>query len=256
MRNYLLILIFISLNSVAFEAEIAKLFAKLPFPGAIVVANLDGTSKYVYNEDRASSKFTVASTFKIPNTLIGLEEKAVSNKLSKFVWSGKKYEVKSWNKNQTLESAFKVSCVWCYQEIARKVGAEKYLAHLSSMKYGNLPKVFAVDEFWLDGSLQLSAYDQVAFLKRLYKREFLLKPSAYITLKEIMLVEKNPQYSIYAKTGWAPYGESPVGWYVGYVESAEQLWFFASNLEITNIKDLKLRKEVVMDTLKIIGAIN
>lgn len=63
--------------------------------------------------------FSPASTFKIPNTLIALNEGVVT-KDSVIVWDKKIREYESWNKDQTLLTAFKSSCVWCYQEFASK----------------------------------------------------------------------------------------------------------------------------------------
>ena len=255
MKKIIFLLYFISVSATASSIDIKSIFSKIPVEGSIVISNIDGTKKYVYNEDRAEERFTVASTFKIINTLIALEENVVSGKLSSFVWNGRQHEVRSWNRDQTLESAFKVSCVWCFQTIAKAIGAEKYTRYLKRVNYGDLPKLFKVDEFWLDGSLKLNSYEQTEFLKKVYKEDPAFSSSAYKTLKEIMLVERSSAYSIYAKTGWSPYGNSPVGWYVGYVETGEEIWFFTTNLKISNMSNLNLRKEVTYKVLKSIGAI-
>lgn len=237
------------------SSAIEKLFLDIPIEGSIVVSNLDGTKVYSYNDARARKPHTVASTFKIANTLIALEDGVVTNKFEVFPWNGVEHEVKSWNRDQTLETAFKVSCVWCYQKIARGVGTEKYIKYLGDYEYGNLPETFKVDEFWLDGSLKLNSYEQISFLKNVYRNEPTFGTRAYKTLKEIMLVDKASTYSIYAKTGWSPYGDDPVGWYIGYVEKGGDVWFFVTNLEIKKMRNLILRKEITYRVLKSINVL-
>jgi beta-lactamase class D len=104
------------------------------------------------------------------NTLIAIEEKIISEKDEVLKWDGHIYEIPDWNHDQTLESAFKVSCVWYFQELARRVGAEKYRSYLRKSAYGELREPFDETSFWLDGSLQISAIEQINFLKKVYLR--------------------------------------------------------------------------------------
>ncbi|MCT7655003.1 hypothetical protein MBH78_10420 [Oceanimonas sp. NS1] len=115
--------------------------------------------------------------------------------------------------------------MWCYQTIAQRVGAEKYKNYIKSINYGSLPKSFDVQRFWLNGTLKVNAFEQVDFLKRLYRQELPFSPHSFNVLKEIMLVEKTADYSLFAKSGWAPSDKSPAGWYVGYIESNKGTWF-------------------------------
>ncbi len=70
-----------------------------------------------------------------------------------------------------------------------------------------------------------------------------------------MIVEKNPRYTISAKTGWAMRIRNQHGWYVGYVETDQKVWFFAANLDIGKKSDATYRKEITMEALKIKGII-
>lgn len=65
-----------------------------------------------------------------------------------------------------------------------------------------------------------------------------------------MIVEENPQFTIRAKTGWAMRVVPQQGWYVGYLETKGQLWFFATNLEIRKKSDEAFRKVITMAALK------
>ena len=245
-----------SMPALAEDPALAELFSQQGVQGTIVMSSLNGGKTFIHNDLRAGQRFSPASTFKIPNTLIALEEKALAGKDAIFKWDGHLHDVATWNHDQTLTSAFQVSCVWCFQELARRVGAEKYQQYLRDLNYGEWREPFVATTFWLDGSLQISALEQVNFLRRVYRRELPLSDPAYETLKHIMLVEEGNTYTLWAKTGWAARVTPPVGWYVGYVETPTDVWVFATNIELRDEKDLERRQKLTRSALQVKGVIN
>lgn len=245
----------VSVPAIAEDQTIAKLFSQEGVVGAIVISSLHNGKTFIHNDPRAKQRFSAASTFKILNTLISLEEKVIYGKDDVLKWDGHIYNFSDWNRDQTLESAFKVSCVWCFQEFARRVGAEKYRNYLRTSVYGELREPFEETTFWLDDSLQISAIEQVAFLKKVHLRTLPFSASSYETLRQIMLVEQTPTFTLWAKTGWAARVKPQVGWYVGYVETPKDVWFFATNIEIRNEKDLPLRQKLTKEALQAKGVI-
>ncbi len=243
--------LFINVYSYAEDPDLAKLFHSRGVEGTIIIDSLDGKKTYVYNEARSEERFSPASTFKILNTLIALEEGAIKNEKEVIKWDGKDRGLDAWNKDQTLETAFPISCVWFYQELARRIGNEKYITHLKKVEYGNQKASPDVTTFWLNGDLKISTKEQIDFLRRLYEEKIPYEKSHIQILKKIMIVEENPQYTIRAKTGT----NSQLAWYVGYVETAKQVWFFAMNIEIKKKGDEAFRKEITMEALKLKGII-
>lgn len=232
------------------DPELAALFADRHAEGTLVMTSLKSGRVFVHDEARAARPVSPASTFKILNTLISVQEGAVSGKDAVFHWDGVVRDFPSWNQDQTLASAFRVSCVWCYQELARKVGPAPYRKTLARIGYGRLPESFDVTTFWLDGSLTVSANTQVDILKKIYQRELPFSDRAYDTLRDIMMAERTPAYALWAKTGWAARMTPQIGWYVGYVEAGEDVWFFALNMDIHGEGDLPLRQQLVLSALK------
>ncbi len=247
--------IFIPAFVSAEDLAISTLFAQKNVDGTVVISSTKSGQTFIHNNVRANRRFSPASTFKVMNTLIAVEEKAITGKDDLFKWNGNIYDLPDWNHDQTLASAFKFSCVWCYQELARRIGAEKYRAYLKQSGYGELQSHFETTLFWLNGSLQISALEQVTFLKKIVQHRLPFSKAAYETLQQIMLVEKTPAYSLWAKTGWATRTKPQVGWYIGYVETPKDIWFFALNMEIRNEKDLPLRQELVRAALQAKGII-
>lgn len=238
------------------EPAIAQRFAQRNIEGTIVISSLHGDQTIVHNDHRAQHRFSTASTFKVFNTLIALEEKAVSGKDDVLKWDGHIYDIPEWNRDQTLETAFKVSCVWCFQELARRVGAGKYRNYIRAATYGQLHEPFEETAFWLDGTLEISAIEQIDFLKKVYSHALPFSPATYQTLRQIMRVEQTPAFSMWAKTGWATRVKPQVGWYVGYVETLNEVWFFATNIVVSDAKNLPLRRQLTLEALQVSGVID
>lgn len=237
------------------DTEISALFTSKGLDGTIVISSLDGRRLYIHNERRAKEAFVPASTFKILNALIALKERAVANENEIIKWDGKEKEYPEWNRDHTLETAFKASCVWCFQELTRRVGGEKYERYLQKLAYGNLHGHLAATTFWLDGALTIDAISQVDFLKKIYRKELPFSPLSYETLRKAMIVEQTPAYTLRAKTGWAERVRPQTGWYVGYVETQNGAWFFATNIEVRSGKDLPYRQQITREALKLKGII-
>lgn len=248
-----LCLIGVTFNVSAEDADLAKLFQERNVIGTIVMSSLDGRTTYIHNQPRAEERFLPASTFKIPNTLIALAEGVIADEKEIIAWDGQDKGWKEWNKDQSLETAFPLSCVWFYQEFAKRIGNERYVQHLQRMHYGNEQTGKEVTTFWLEGDLRISAMEQIDFLKTVYAEELPYTPSHLATLKQLMIVEQTPEYVIRAKTGWASRVTPQIGWYIGYVETKGTAWFFATNLEIAKNGDEKFRQEISMEALRVKG---
>lgn len=242
-------------SNAADDPDLAILFRHAGVEGTMVITSLDGKGTFIYNKARSEKRFTPASTFKIPNTLIALQEGAVKNEKEVIGWDGMDKGFEAWNRDQTLETAFPASCVWFYQELAKRVGSGKYTSWLSKLGYGNGKIGADVTTFWLDGQLKISAREQIDFLSRLYEERLPFKKEHMRLLKKLMIVEENPRYTIRAKTGWAMRINPQQGWHVGYVETGEKVWFFATNMEIRKKGDEKLRQQLTMEALKAKGII-
>jgi beta-lactamase class D len=98
-----------------------------------------------------------------------------------------------------------------------------------------------------------SAEQHVTFLRQVVERGLPLSTHAYDTLRSVMLTDTAPGYRLYAKTGWSTRGTPGLGWYVGYVETADDTWVFALNLDTRSASDLPLRGQITLDALRIKG---
>lgn len=250
--NYLTIfmLVVVSFSAHAEEKSIARLYSENSIVGSILIESADGSIKHQYNVADNES-FIPASTFKIPNTLIILEEGLIKDQREIIKWDGKERTYAPWNKDQTLKTAFQYSCVWCYQFYAKQVGDEKYHSYLRKFNYGNLLTGDDITRFWLDGDLRISVKDQIKFLRKVYAEDLPVQKQHIKTLKNIMLTDDEVDYKIWSKTGWS--GKD--GWYIGYLEADNKTWFFAHHIEINTQSDLALRKKITLQIFKMLKII-
>jgi beta-lactamase class D len=167
-----------------------------------------------------------ASTFKIPNSLIGLETGVVKDELTEFKWNGTTYQNQAWNKDQNLREAFQNSTVWYFQELARKIGEKHMKKFLAQFNYGNQSTGGGIDKFWLSGDLRISPLQQLEFLKGLWNEELKVSKKTTKTMKKVFLVEKKGESTLYAKTGWGFTDGSDIGWYMGVVENQKSTYLF------------------------------
>lgn len=202
-----------------------------------------------YNSARARQRFLPLSTFKIPNSLIALEAGIVVDENTILKWNGEKYEIDGWNKDLSFKEALLSSCVPCYQQIARQIRALRMKKSLRKFKYGNRDISGGVDRFWLDGGLRISAAEEVEFLKRFYTGKLPVSKRSTEIVKNMLILEKQPNFTLSGKTGLqlglstmgVPKLSIPVtpklGWFVGYLEKEDNVYFFATNIESANPSD-------------------
>lgn len=234
--------------------------------GAMVIYDVKNNRYIRYNENRCATRFTPASTFKIPNALISLDVGAVKDAESVIVWDKKKYPENNWTsepfvywkQDHTLRTAIKYSVVWYFRELARRVGEERMKEYVKKFEYGNqdisggLSSERMFEAFWLSSSLKISADEQVEFLRKFYDGNLPVSKRSTETVKQILVQEETPEYKLSAKTGGGWNGEKALGWYVGYVETKDNTYFFALNIDGENYaairdKRIDLTKQILSE---------
>lgn len=226
--------------------EIAKLFKDKNVEGTLIIYD-DKKDEYTgYNLSRGKERFVPASTFKIFNTLIGMDSKVVKNVDEMFYkYDGSKVFLESWAKDSNLRYAIKVSQVPAYQLLARKIGLNRMRKNIQKLHYGNMNIGDKVDRFWLDGPLEISAVEQVNLLTKLAKRELPYSKEIQDEVIDITTLDRGKNWELHGKTGWS----KPVGWFIGWVKYNGNIYSFALNMKLEDSKDLPLREELVKESL-------
>ena len=213
------------------SAQLAELFRREGVRGTFIVHDVAADSYTVHDRRRAETRYVPASTYKIANSLIGLASGVVADVDQVLPYGGGPTRRPEWAQDMSLREAIRVSNVPVYQGLARRIGLERMRAGLRRLEYGNMDPGTVVDQFWLDGPLKISAYEQTVFLDKLVQDSLPLPKAAMASVRAILRQEGSAE--LYAKTGLGTPGGGPdIGWWVGWVNKDGKLYTFALNLDI------------------------
>lgn len=241
-----------SLNNVTIRNDWEAIFRKYHLQGCFMLYDNGKNQFQVYNLDRTQQRFLPASTFKIMNSLVGLETGVISDTNMVIQWDGVVRPIAAWNKDMSMKEAFRVSCVPYYQEVARRIGHDRMKLWIDSVKYGNRQMGARVDTCWLDNSLQISPDEELGFVKKLYFDQLPFQKRTMRLVRDVMLFENMPQYKLYYKTGWGQTGNKQIAWIVGWEEEQQHPYFFVLNFETTDttLNVPRVRMEILKTILK------
>ena len=257
---YLLILVLFfscSPDNVKQDKSLKKYFDENKANGCFALMD-NGTGQFtIYNLSRyRDSSFLPASTFKIVNSLIGLQTGKISSDSMAIKWDGIKRSVDAWNKDLTMYEAFRVSAVPYYQEVARRIGKDTMQAWLDTLGYGTKKITSRIDSFWLDNSLKITPDEELGLVKRLYFDQLPFYKYNQEIVKKAMLFENNSNYKLSYKTGWAfnEKGDN-IGWVVGWIEENQHPYFFVLNIQSPDphFDMVTIRMKLLKDILKHLG---
>ena len=245
-----------SVNKAKINNNLKKYFDAKNVDGCFTMLNNTDGVITVYNMKLDTMRFTPASTFKIPNALIGLETGIVTNDSMLIKWDGIKRWNDDWNKDLTLREAFKVSAVPYFQEVARRIGKDTMQHWIDTLAYGNKNTTGPVDSFWLNNQLKISPDEQLGFLKKLYFDQLPFRKSVQQNLRDIMLQEDNTLYKLSYKTGWGfDEQKNNIGWVTGWIEENRHVYFFVTLVKSPDpeIDMRRVRLNITKDILKELG---
>ena len=202
--------------------------------GTFVLYDETNDQHLIYNLTQSEAKLSPCSTFKIYNSLAGLEYRVLNSKDQKTLkkWDGSPQPYDNWKKDHTLSSAIQNSVVWYFQELATQIGETRMQVFLNKINYGNKDISGGLTTFWLQSSLKISAQEQVDLIHKLYAVELPIKAKNIEILKKNITLYNQNGVQIMGKTGSGDEeGKWVLGWFVGVVEKDGKRYFFATNIE-------------------------
>jgi beta-lactamase class D len=238
--------------------DLAKHFTDEGTAGTFVGYKVDDYLVIASDKDRSGEAKLPASTFKIPNSLIALETGVVGDPdKDVFKWDGVTRSIEAWNRDHTMRSAIAASAVPVYQEIARRIGAERMQKYVDLFEYGNRDIGGGIDQFWLTGNLRIDPVQQVDFVDRLRRGVLPVSKRSQDLVRDILPVTKFGDTIIRAKSGLlgAEIGKPSLGWMVGWVEKGDARTVFALNLDCREPRHIADRMTLAQACLSDIGAI-
>lgn len=202
--------------------------------GTFLMQEVNGAKVIEYNQDGLDELVSPVSTFKIFVALVGLETGAIKDADTVEKWDGNKTFADAWNKDHNLKTAMAESVNWYFYVVLKRIGKKKIEEYLKLLNYGNQDASSGEFDFWLDkqGSLKISARQQVDFLNRLYLEQLPISKKSQQTVKDLLQVESTPKGVLSGKTGTSQEnGNLVLGWFVGFVQSDKKGYVFATRYE-------------------------
>lgn len=135
MRNFIVFILFLNI-AIGEDKILGNFFKDCNTSGTFIV--FDGKNYASNDFQRAKQAFSPASTFKIFNALIALDNGVVRDTKEIFYhYKGEKVFLPSWKQDASLSSAIKRSQVPAFKELARKIGLKTMQEGLNKLSYGN-----------------------------------------------------------------------------------------------------------------------
>jgi beta-lactamase class D/beta-lactamase regulating signal transducer with metallopeptidase domain len=239
--------------------DLAPYFGDLD--GTFVLLNGRTNRWFRHNAARAREPFSPCSTFKVAYAAMLLESGVAPDGEFVLRYDPALQQPALWARDLSLRAALKLSANWYFDALGQHLGGDAARRFVRQFDYGAFSAPDAVHRrdlaFWYDGDLRVSADDQVRFLQRLHDDALGLSARTTRLTKEMMLTEETGSFRLSAKTGACqPAGEEATNWYVGFVERANSVYYFALELGGTDLeRGLSVRIPMARAMLRALGVL-
>ena len=120
---------------------------------------------------------------------------------------------------------------WYFQSVDEQLGASNIYSYIQEIGYGNENMSGDFSTYWMESSLEISPVEQVELLTRLQNNSFGFAPENINAVKDAICLSASDAGTFYGKTGTGRVdGQDVNGWFVGFVETADNTYFFATNI--------------------------
>lgn len=220
------------------------------YNGSFVLYDATEDSWLIYNKEYATTRISPASTFKIYSALFSLETGIITPEQSLIPWNGQNYRYDLWNADQTLETAMQNSVTWYFHELDQQVSLSSIKKYVQEIGYGNQLIEGDISSYWINSSLKISPIEQVEMLKKLYYNQLGFSPVNIKAVKDSICLYSTEQGTISGKTGTEEVnGHNASGWFIGYIEQDNHIYFFATNIQSEVLASGPLATELTFSIL-------
>ena len=201
------------------------------YEGSFVLYDLENDAWSIHDMEHATLRVAPNSTYKIYDALFGLEEEIITPENSFIAWNGETYPFEAWNADQTLQSAMNSSVNWYFESVDEQLGAANISNYIQEIGYGNENISGDFSTYWMESSLKISPIEQVELLTQLQNNNFGFAPENINAVKDSICLSSSDAGTFYGKTGTGRVdGQDVNGWFIGYIETVDNTYFFATNI--------------------------
>ncbi|MBT2674755.1 class D beta-lactamase [Streptomyces sp. ISL-14] len=133
----------------------------------------------------------------------------------------------------------------------KKIQLDSIQTYLKEIGYGNNDVSGGIEQYWLESTLKISPVEQVQLLKAFYTNQFGFKEKNVQTVKDTLKLEEKNGAWLSGKTGTGNVnGKNINGWFIGYVETTEDTYFFATNIQNADNANGSKAAEITLSILR------
>lgn len=193
--------------------------------------------------EACQERLPACSTFKVPLAVMAFDSGILKDEKQVLKWDGEKRFLEAWNKDQDASIWMRESVVWFSQRLTPKLGKKKLKDYLNKFKYGNEDVSTGITTAWLNspsdpsGSLAINAYEQIEFMKKLWRNELPTTKRSMEITRQITYLETSPNgFKLSGKTGSNFYDAArkvQLGWFIAHISNGDKEY-----IAVTNFSDL------------------
>lgn len=228
---------------------LAKIFKERRVSGTFVMVDAKADTAFIWNQERAERRYSPGETFRIANAILALEtgvvqgiddivpfnaktDRSFDDGVPRYFYGPLLNRSGESNRPRNLREKMRVPGTRTFRWLARGIGMERMRDGLAKLNYGNMLVGNSVDRFWKNGSLQISALEQVEFLGKVARAKIPVSQEILNKVRQLTLLEKTKHYELHSKSGWLITAKPELGWWVGWVECENDIFPFALNLDM------------------------
>ena len=129
--------------------------------------------------------------------------------------------------------------------------------YVKRFNYGNSDTSGGITNFWIESTLQISADEQVEFVRRLWANQLPIGNRAQEITRNLMKLSRDDEGRVlYGKTGTAgdaKAGIARLGWFVGCLTHGDRTFFFATRITGEPDASGRLARKITESILKKLG---
>lgn len=211
--------------------------------GCFLLYNLKSNTFDKIIGETCSERFPACSTFKVPLAVMAFDSGVLKDEKQVLKWDGKKRMLSVWDQDHSGSTWLKESVVWFSQRITPLIGEKKVQKYLDAFDYGNKDISTGLTSAWLNapndpkGSLALSAYEQVEFMKKLWTNSLPASQRSMDLTRDISYLETSKNgFRLSGKTGSNGFNADRTiqfGWFIAHLSRDGEEY-----IAVTNISDL------------------
>jgi D-alanyl-D-alanine dipeptidase len=134
------------------DKKLKAFFEEAGVTGGIYIYDLRKNRYTIYDRKRMDTAFSPASTSKIVHSLIFLDTGAVKDENEVLKWDGVKRSHEPANQDHTLRSAYKVSALWFFHDVSKRLTRQTMQRYYDGANYANRSTEGYGDTYWVKGN--------------------------------------------------------------------------------------------------------